>query len=279
MIGTIAEHMDYAALIKWMITCKKFNSYCWATWRGQALLLRTPTFGTQANFCTVFRRHTQRFFEDTLWAGTCPIDIGLNIVYSYITTRTVPRCIVLNALAGYEYAPLVQSTEPADRLERARDVMRNAMDMYKENFDTYGEWDAEGFHPPVISTRDYDDEESEYDQQARYQVGCMRMLSAMCSPVQVEVLLPKTGMKFKTVLARMMKGYCVPWIGAAAKYTPGTNFMDGEWHESDDRPVVDDENQAADPVEAFPANDAPAIQNQMAALFGPENVDDEAVEA
>lgn len=121
LIGHIAQHMDYAALTKWMMTCRTMHAHCFNTWRGQALLLRTCKWGTPENYRAVFERHVVN--------KGLPIEPGVHIVYSYCSKhRTIHP-------SDPEYGELNTGTKVRDwpsRLERAQVVLHNAKNVYME---------------------------------------------------------------------------------------------------------------------------------------------------
>lgn len=260
IIGLVAAHMNYQVLIKWLMTCKTFNRYCWNTWRGQALLLRTPSFGTNWNFCHVFKQHVGRHFDSYRDCNEDLVEVGLNVIYNYCLLRTSTRDVAT-----------VRAGELVDRMNRVRNVMENAREWYKQQgFTDYGHWTDRGWYPPAHPSKK-EIEYCGYDHAytGKYSIDFMCLLSAMHAPIQVEWLLPKTGLKFKQAIGRTMRGYCVPWTGSYAKWYAGTHFIDGDYHEADEKP------QGDGAVEPVAANNAPEVQQQIANLFGADS-DEEA---
>ena len=81
VVGLVAQHMIYPVLLKWMATCRTMNGHCWNTWRGQALLLTKPEFGTEANYKLVF----DKWVTNRMWDKTADwLDAGVHIVHRYL---------------------------------------------------------------------------------------------------------------------------------------------------------------------------------------------------
>lgn len=200
IVGLIARHMDYKALVMCLATCNTFRRHCCATWRWQALLLRT-SWGTAANYTALFRRHVGRALEHPeRWTGDPPVEVGVHLVYNFLRARNAEQCALTTG----------------SRLERARIVMHNAAETCQLGAD--GRWAGS---PPPIRAWDPEDDEAK----GRPKWSSMKTLSAIHFPVQVEFLLKMTRCNFEQALARMIAGDCVPWSDEYAKLHPDTHFI------------------------------------------------------
>lgn len=229
VIGFIVQHMDYAALVRWMMVCRVIHKHCWSTWRGQALLLRTASFGTAENFKAVFANHVTR--------RGLPIEPGINIVYNYCMARTSSQISVLGTLSGItELLGTNHAEEAYDRIDRVRVAMLNAKEVYSQM---------------AISGPGG---------------GIERVLSTIYMPVHVEFLRERIGLTFKEVLVRLLNGWCVPWGPKDEyRYRMGQgHFIDGKSH-----PTKHNSSTSVPTDQVAAAPDPANVQAQAANLFAP----------
>lgn len=202
VVELIAQHMEYSALLKWAITCHTLHRHAFNTWRGQALLLRTKTFGTPPNFRAVFARHVVWKTEKNIGFRPNVVEVGVNIVYSYSMIRRHENRIAF----ADQLEDMIPQKDQADRLVRVRCILHNAVDVYNRMLPYY--------------TNKTD--------------RLLSILSSIHMPLTAEYLKAQTGRSFKEVVSRMVNGYRIQWgCHNAQFYNTPTLFVDGRSHPND----------------------------------------------
>lgn len=226
IVGLIAQHMVYPVLLVWMATCKTMNRHCWNTWRGQALLLTKLQFGTQTNFEAIFNKWVTRRMWEPPVPGTDWLDAGVHIVHRYLEPR--------------KHQPA--NDEAWDRTERAIQVMKHATKVYADEYNG-------ALGDPFVN-------------RIAVHKQLMKKLSAVHMDLQVQFLLPRTGLNFKKVLERTIVHQRVHWAHKSVAYSKHPYFLDGVWdHEDDDEPP------GTEPEQVDANLDPQLVQAQVAQIF------------
>ena len=119
VLSIIASYLLADDLPRVSLTCTVLRKYAMHTWKFQAVMLSTQTFGNAYNFCTVFR---QFVFNRGL-----DIEIGTNVVYQFISVR---RRSVINRCVVYDSEMYIR--DKTLRWKRLEVIMKNALSVYRE---------------------------------------------------------------------------------------------------------------------------------------------------